>query len=87
MAVIDLSIVVVTWSSRVRERRDPALTRIEYHRSPYRFLRKYRERSRMAVVLIRRIATSLFSVMSQPPPALLGGRQGVHRDVQAEAPR
>ena len=96
MAVIDLSIVVVPWNTRKLvlecvERNDPGPTRIEYHRLLYRFFRKYRERSRMAIVSVLHIAKSLFRVMSQPPLTVRGERQRVRRvvnnDVWEEALR
>ena len=89
--MIDLSIVVVTTAYVVHvsggssKRKNPALTRIEYHRSLYRFFRNNRGRGRMAIVFVLRIAKSLFYVVSQVPLAVLGERQRarwvVHRDV------
>jgi hypothetical protein len=67
------------------EREDPALTGIEYHCSLYRFFRKNRGRSRMAIVFVLRITKSLFYVVSQALLARLDERQRarwvVHRDV------
>jgi hypothetical protein len=81
--VIDLSIVVVTRNTRElvldclesRKRRNPALTRIEYHRSLDRFFRKNRGRGRMAIIFVLRIAKSLFHLV------------GLARAEQAEARR
>jgi hypothetical protein len=89
--VIDLSIVVVTGNTRELglasvERKHPALTRIEYHRSLDRFFRKNRRRGRMAIVLVLRIAKPLFYLVSQLPLALLGERR-LARTVPAEAQR
>ena len=76
---------VVHVSGGSSKRKNPALTRIEYHRSLYRFFRKNRGRGRMAIVFVLRIAKSLFYVVSQAPLAVLGERQRarwvVHRDV------
>jgi hypothetical protein len=51
------------------ERRNPAPTRIEYHRSLYPFFRKHRGAARMATVLSLRIAEAL---RSQPVGTGLG---------------
>jgi GT2 family glycosyltransferase len=76
---------VVHVSGASSKRKDPALTRIEYHRSLYRFFRKNRGRGRMTIVFVLRIVKSLFYVLSQAPLALMGERQRarwvVHRDV------
>lgn len=67
------------------KRRDPALTRIEYHRSLYHFFRVNRGTGWMATVLSLRLLKSLFYVVTRAPLALLGGRGlarwAVHRDV------
>jgi GT2 family glycosyltransferase len=69
------------------KREYPALTRIEYHRSLYRFYRKIHGPPWMALVLTIRTAKSLLYVLTQAPLALLGGRPRerwrVHRDVLA----
>jgi hypothetical protein len=85
--VIDLSSVVVTWNTRELvlesiERRDPALARIEYHRSLYRFFRKHRGGGRMAIVFVLRVARSLFCLAS-PAPLAEGqrAREVLQRDV------
>jgi hypothetical protein len=69
------------------KRKHPALTRIEYHRSLYRFYRDTRTPLTRAGVLALRFAKSLFYVSSQAPLALAGGRHlarwRVHRDVLA----
>jgi hypothetical protein len=90
--VIDLSIIVVAWNTRELvldciERKDPALRRIEYHRSLYRFSLKNRGRGRMAIVCVLRIAKSLFRVASQAPLALPGERQRAHRVVHRDVLR
>jgi GT2 family glycosyltransferase len=73
------------------KRRNPALTRIEYHRSPYPFFRKHRGAARMATVLSVRIAKALLYVLTQMPLALAGARHRarwrVHWDVLAWHPR
>jgi GT2 family glycosyltransferase len=67
------------------KRRDPALTRIEYHRSLYRFFRVNRGAGWMAMVVCLRLLKSLFYVVTQAPLALFGGRGlarwRVNRDV------
>jgi GT2 family glycosyltransferase len=67
------------------KRRDPALTRIEYHRSLYHFFRVNRGTGWMAIVLSLRLLKSLFYVVALAPPALFGGRGlarwKVRRDV------
>jgi GT2 family glycosyltransferase len=69
------------------KRKHPALTRIEYHRSLYRYYRESRSALSGRVVLGLRLAKSLFYVSSQAPLALVGGRLRarwrVHRDVLA----
>jgi len=69
------------------KRRDPALTRIEYHRSLYHFFRVNRGIGWMAAVLSLRLLKSLFYVVALAPAAVLGdrGRERwkVHRDVLA----
>jgi GT2 family glycosyltransferase len=67
------------------KRRDPALTRIEYHRSLYHFFRVNRGTASMATVIFLRLLKSLFYVVALAPLALFGGRGltrwQVHRDV------
>jgi hypothetical protein len=67
------------------KRREPALTRIEYHRSLYHFFRVNRGPGSMATVFCMRLLKSLFHVVAQAPLALFGGRGRarwkVHRDV------
>jgi GT2 family glycosyltransferase len=69
------------------KRRDPALTRIEYHRSLYHFFRVNRGSGWMAMVFCVRFLKSLFYVVTKAPLALFGGRGlarwRVHRDVLA----
>jgi GT2 family glycosyltransferase len=69
------------------KRKHPALTRIEYHRSLYRYHRESRSALSGAAVLGLCLAKSLFYVSSQAPLALTGGprraRWRVHRDVLA----
>ena len=47
--------------------RNPALTRIEYHRSLYHFFRKHRGAAGMVMVLSLRIAKVLFYFLTQAP--------------------
>ena len=67
------------------KRKYPALTRIEYHRSLYRFFRTYRGPFRTATVLTLRFVKALFYVVTQAPLALVGERHRmrwvIHRDV------
>jgi len=76
---------VVHLSGGSSKRKDPALTRIEYHRSLYRFFRKYRGPIRMGLVFVLRFAKSFFYVVTQAPLAALGPRHRarfhIHRDV------
>jgi hypothetical protein len=69
------------------KRRDPALTRIEYHRSLYHFFRVNRGTGWMATVLSLRLLKTLLYVVVSAPAALFGGRGlarwKVHRDVLA----
>lgn len=69
------------------KRKHPGLTRIEYHRSLYRYFRDTRSRWSGAAVWALRFARSIFYVSSQAPLALAGGRHGArwraHRDVLA----
>ncbi len=67
------------------KRKNPALTRIEYHRSLYRFYRKFRGRASARVLLAVKFAKSLLYVLSQAPLAAVGARHRarwkIHRDV------
>ena len=66
-------------------RRSPALTRIEYHRSLYRFLLRHRGFGRAATVWMLRFTKSLARVLAGAPLALASrsvrSRWRVHRDV------
>jgi GT2 family glycosyltransferase len=76
---------VVHLSGASSKRRSPALTRIEYHRSLYRFFRKYRGPVPSALVLALRTTKAFFYVLTQAPLALAGRRHrarwAIHRDV------
>jgi len=67
------------------KRRSPALTRIEYHRSLYRFFRKHHGPIPTRVVLGLRFAKALLYLVTQAPLAVAGERHrarwGIHRDV------
>jgi hypothetical protein len=67
------------------KRKAPGLARIEYHRSLYRFLRRYRGALPAALVFAVRLAKSAFYVATQAPLAALGPRHRArwraHRDV------
>jgi GT2 family glycosyltransferase len=67
------------------KRRSPALTRIEYHRSLYRFFRKHHGPLATACVLGLRFAKAAFYVLTQAPLAFAGERYRdrwrIHRDV------
>lgn len=67
------------------KRKNATLTRIEYHRSLYRFYRKHRGIGWMAIVLALRLTKCVFYVVTQAPLAPLGGRWRerwtMHRDV------
>ncbi len=67
------------------KRRSPALTRIEYHRSLYRFFRKYRGRIPTSLVLALRFTKAFFYVVTQAPLLIAGTRHrerwSIHRDV------
>jgi GT2 family glycosyltransferase len=69
---------VVHLSGGSSKRRNPALTRIEYHRSLYHFFRKHRGAVRMAMVLSLRIVKALFYVLTQAPLVLAGARHRAH---------
>ena len=66
-------------------RRSPALTRIEYHRSLYRFLLRHRGFGRATTVWMLRFTKSLARVLAGAPLALASrsgrSRWRVHRDV------
>ena len=76
---------VVHLSGASSKRVHPARTRIEYHRSLYRYFRQNRGPGSMAMVTSLRFAKSLFYVVSQAPLAAMGGRYRarwrVHRQV------
>jgi len=76
---------VVHLSGASSKKKNPSLTRIEYHRSLYRFYRKQRGTGRMSVVLVVRTLKAILYVVTQAPMALAGGRRGArwksHRDV------
>ena len=68
------------------KRRNPALTRIEYHRSLYHFFRVNRGMGSMAMVFALRLLKAGFYLVASAPAALVGGERGrarlrVHRDV------
>jgi GT2 family glycosyltransferase len=76
---------VVHLSGASSKRRSPALTRIEYHRSLYRFFRKYRGPLPFQLVRAVRFGKAFFYVVTQAPFALAGARHrqrwSIHRDV------
>jgi hypothetical protein len=76
---------VVHLSGASSRRCDPARTRIEYHRSLYKFLLRHRGVSRAAVVWMTRFAKSWLRVLAGAPLALASrsarARWRVHRDV------
>jgi len=78
---------VVHHSGASGAHRSPALTKIEYHRSLYRFLLRHRGRGRATAVWMLRLAKSLARVIAGAPLALgsrtLRSRWRVHRDVLA----
>ena len=51
------------WSGGSSKRRDGALTRIEFHRSLYRFLRRHRGRATLAFVVALRVFKGMGSVL------------------------
>ncbi len=67
------------------KKKNPSLTRIEYHRSLYLFYRKHRGMGWMATVLVLRTLKALFYVVTQAPLALANERRAArwmsHRDV------
>lgn len=68
------------------KRRDPALTRIEYHRSLYHFFRVNRGMGSMAMLIALRLLKTVFYLIARVPAALVDGERGrarlrVHRDV------
>jgi len=67
------------------KRRSPALTRIEYHRSLYRFFRKYRGGLEASLVRGLRFTKTFFYLVTQAPLAIAGTRHrarwSIHRDV------
>jgi GT2 family glycosyltransferase len=84
--VVHLPDVVATHlSGGSSKRRDPARTRIEYHRSLYHFFRANRGAGWMAMVFCTRLLKSLLYVVTQAPLAVFAGRGRerwqVHRTV------
>jgi GT2 family glycosyltransferase len=79
------SVFVIHLSGGSSKRRSPALTRIEYHRSLYRFFRKHHGRLEAALVLVLRCAKAFFYLVTQAPLVLAGERHrerwGIHRRV------
>ena len=65
---------VVHVSGASSKRKSRALTRIEYHRSLYRFFRKWRGMSSVLIVYLVRLAKAFLYVAMNAPAALLGGR-------------
>ncbi|MGE4608553.1 MAG: glycosyltransferase family 2 protein [Myxococcota bacterium] len=57
------------------KKKNPSLTRIEYHRSLYCFYRKHRGMGWMATVLVLRTIKALFYVVTQAPMALADERR------------
>ncbi len=76
---------VIHLSGGSSKRRSPALTRIEYHRSLYRFFRKFHGPVPTALVLALRVIKACFYVSTQAPLVFAGERHrerwGIHRDV------
>jgi GT2 family glycosyltransferase len=76
---------VIHLSGASSARRSPALTRIEYHRSLYRFLLRHRGVGRATTVWMLRFTKSLARVVAGAPLALASpkgrSRWQVHRDV------
>lgn len=88
LRVVELpSARVIHLSGVSSARRSPALTRIEYHRSLYRFLLRHRGVGRTTTVWMLRFAKSLARVVAGAPLALASrsrrARWRVHRDVFA----
>jgi len=84
--VVHLPAAVATHvSGASSKRREPALTRIEYHRSLYHYFRVNHGVVRTAVVFTVRVLKALVYVVTQAPLAALAGsarrRWQVHRDV------
>lgn len=79
------SVEVVHLSGGSSKRKYPALTKIEYHRSLYRFFRTYRGMTSAALVFALRFAKSCFYVVSKSPSLAFGAasraRWAAHRDV------
>ena len=67
------------------QRKAPARTRIEYHRSLYRFFRDHRGRALLGGVLLLRVGRAVVQRVTRAPLALLGGRHrtrwAVHREL------
>jgi GT2 family glycosyltransferase len=79
------SVFVFHLSGGSSKRRSPALTRIEYHRSLYRFFHKHHGWAAAGLVLALRFAKAFFYLVTQAPLALAGGRHRerweIHRTV------
>ncbi len=78
-------VFVIHLSGGSSKRRSPALTRIEYHRSLYRFFRKHHGRVGADLVLALRFTKAFFYLVTQAPLVLAGERHrerwGIHRLV------
>ncbi len=76
---------VIHLSGGSSKKKNPSLTRIEYHRSLYCFYRKQRGMGRMSIVLVLRTLKAMLYVVTQAPLALVDARRRVrwtsHRDV------
>ncbi len=66
---------VIHLSGGSSKRKLPALTRIQYHRSLYRFLRKYRGPGSMAAVVALRVLKEFLYCVALAPAALVSRRQ------------
>lgn len=65
---------VIHLSGGSSKRKRPGLTRIEYHRSLYRFFRRNHGPARTACAVALRFCKALFYVITQTPPALFAPR-------------
>ena len=78
-------VCVVHHQGASSKRKEPVLTRIEYHRSLYRFFRTYRGMTATALVFLIRAAKALFYLVSKAPAAIFGAeyraRWRMHRSV------
>ena len=79
------SVEVIHLSGASSKRKYPALTKIEYHRSLYRFFRTYRGMTSAALPFAVRFAKALFYVVSKSPSLAFGAvpraRWLAYRDV------